>query len=208
MLGQASESVEDEERDRVTATMIQCLLPMPALAGLGFRAKSGYNGLEIDRNLRGGEAIFRMWPESFLTGMSVCTIVFLSMLSSRVDGDRNNAVYEMSLVKRRGIEGCRERFRCQALRRPESPQICRPVALQELQPLGGLGERDLQAGEVLRALSQRCDKPDVYAARHITGHEHGAVPDQHNMPLCGQASHRVAQSMHNAKIVGDTLPSH
>ena len=69
MLGQPGESVEGEERDGVTAPTIQGLLPMAALASLGFRAKSGNNGLQIDRNLRGGEAIFRMRSESFPTGM-------------------------------------------------------------------------------------------------------------------------------------------
>jgi hypothetical protein len=69
VLGQAGESVEGEERDGVTAMTIQSFLPMTALAGLGFGAKSGDNCLEIDRNLRGGEAIFRVRSESFLTGM-------------------------------------------------------------------------------------------------------------------------------------------
>ena len=69
VFGQASESVEGEERDGVTAMTIQRFLPMAALNCLGFRAKSGDNGLEIERSLRGGEASFRMRPESFLTGM-------------------------------------------------------------------------------------------------------------------------------------------
>jgi hypothetical protein len=69
VLGQASESVEGEERDGVTSMTMQGLLPMTALAGLGFRAKSGNNGLEIDGNLRGGKAIFRMRSESLLMGM-------------------------------------------------------------------------------------------------------------------------------------------
>ena len=69
VLGQAGKSVEGEERDGATFMTIQGFLPMTALARLGFRAKSGNNGFEIDRNLRGGEAIFRMRSESFLTGM-------------------------------------------------------------------------------------------------------------------------------------------
>ena len=69
VLGQACESVEGEERDCVTNMTIQGFLAMAALAGVKLGAKSGNNGLEIDRNLRGREAIFRMRSESFLTGM-------------------------------------------------------------------------------------------------------------------------------------------
>jgi hypothetical protein len=69
MLGQAGESVEGGERDGVTAPTIQGLLPMAALASLGLRAKPGNSEWEIDRNLGGGEAIFRMRSEAFLTRM-------------------------------------------------------------------------------------------------------------------------------------------
>ena len=69
VFGQAGKSVEGEERDGATTMTIQRFLPMTALAGLGFRAKSGNNRLKIDRNLRGSEAIFRMRSESLVTGM-------------------------------------------------------------------------------------------------------------------------------------------
>jgi hypothetical protein len=67
MLGQASESVEGEERDGMTAMTTQGFLSMAVLAGMGFGSKLADYRFEINLQLWGRESFARMLSQPSMT---------------------------------------------------------------------------------------------------------------------------------------------